>query len=495
MLAVLLPLLLMPGLATAAKPKRGNVPEVVVVSRSWPPIVSVRVAIGGGALTDPAGKEGQALLLWSTALRGAGDRDRQQFATALDALGAHLDVSVDKLGATLLGDVAVEQLQPFLQLVADAVLRPRLDPAELTLERNELLAQLQHLRDDDAALCDDALQRYVYRGQSLGRPTQGTAATLANLDAAQLTVAHKKMVVAGNVRVGLGGAIDVAQAQALVKAAFGELPAGTPPKMDTGKLVQDGRRVLLIDQPKRSQSQMQVALTTVAATHKDRVPLLVANAVLGGPFTSRITREVRELRGWAYSADSSLGGGPTVSTWTAHLGTATKDAVPALELVVKLFEELGRHGVTPAELKFAKDWLVGAHKLSLETADRELAYLMRGMALGMTAAELAAVPQQVQAVDLKTVLRVLKERLKPEHLIAVVVGPAKILADKLAVSAASFGVETIASDGQPELTRGAGNAVTSRPLPADASPTAPGDEPAEPDVDDVDDGADVEDSP
>jgi len=480
----------------APKPQRGAMPEILVVHRPWPPLVSVRVFVGGGSALDPPGREGQTLLGWTSALRGTEKKTRPQWQAALDAIGAHVEVAVDKSGATILADAAADQVEALLRLVAEAVLTPRFDADEVAAQRDELLADLQHLADDDGALCDDALGRYLYRGQAAGRPVQGSAASLHAIAAADLPAWHARQVTASNLRIGFAGALDAARAHDLVKATFVGLPNRAAPRPVAVKAVADGRRLLLLDKPRRAQTQLAVALTTAPATARDIAALLVASAVLGGPFTSRISRDVRQLRGWAYHADATLALGAHTSTWAATLGTATTDAPAALELVVQLWEELGRHGATPAEVQFAKNWLLGAHKLSQETAAAELAYQLRGRALGLNLAEIAAIPARIAAVDHKSVQRALKERLRPEHLVAVVVGPARQLRDKLSESLTQFAVQVLEPDGAPERTTGAGRAVTSKPIAVEATPTAaPAEDGEEADPDDVDDGADLEAAP
>lgn len=467
------------------KAKRGNMPELLVVTRQWPPLVAVRIFIGGGAALDPPGKEGQTLLGWLAALRGTASRDRAQLQAAFDDVAASPGVAVEKSGTWLSADCSADNLPKLLEVIAEVVQHPRFDPAQVQAQRDELLADIAQLRDDDMALCDDALPRYLHRGQAHGRPTQGTPQSLAAVRAEDLAAWHARQIGAGNLIVGFAGAIDKETAERLTAAAFADLPNKPVPKPAAGKIVQDGRRLLLIDKGKRSQVQMNIALSTVGRPHKDMPALLVANAVLGGPFTSRLTRDVRDLRGWAYHADASLIGGASHSIWAATLGTSPADAVPALELVVKIWEELARHGITAAELKFAKDWLLGGRQLAMETATAELGNAMAGRALGMDAAEIAALPAKIAALDLKTVQKVIKERLKPEHLVAVVVGPAAVLRDKLLASAAQFAVEEIAADAAPELTSGAGRAVVSKPLPAEATGTS---DRAEPDPDGTDEG-------
>ncbi len=463
---------LLTGLAlpnALAKPKRGVMPPVLVVERPWPPVVQIRVLLNTGSLADPQGQEGLALLTWDTALRGAGSRDRAQMAQALDALGAHLDVQVDKLGVSLVGEVLLEHLDTFLDLLADTLLRPKLTDADIEQVRAQLLADVTHLRDDDSALAHDAIGRYLYRGQTLGRPTGGTETTLRGLTADAVRQFHKHCVVAGNVRVGFAGPVDETTAKALVEKHI-DLPAGTPPKVTLPHGVRDGRRLLLLDKPRHTQSEVVIAWPTVAAHHKDMTAIGIANAILGGTFTSRLNREIRELRGWSYNTWSALSSGPQLTTWALGFTPETNDTTPALELAVKILEEMAQQGLTPQELRFAKDYLKGMHLASLETAERELGMRMRAQQLGMSADAIDNYAAHVEAVDYKTIQRVLHEHIKPEHLTAVVVGQGRVLEQKLRESAAQFEVELLPQDGRPEHTSVRGKTVGTRPVQVEEAP-------------------------
>lgn len=459
----------------APKPKGGHaVPSVLVVQRPWPPVVTVRIVVGSGSLADPAGQEGMAQLCWSAALRGAGDRDRAQLAEALEALGAHVDIAVDKMGATVVGEALVDQLDAFLPLLADVVLRPRFETAEIDKARTQQIGDLVHLRDEDESLAHEAIGRYLYRGQLLGRPTGGTEASLQRIQPADVRAWHKRQIALGHVHMGFAGDIDLARAQALAQKHFADLPAGRAAvKLPSAHAVLAGRRLLVLDKPRRSQAQIVLAQSAPPLGHRDHIPLLVANTVLGGTFSSRLTHEIRELRGWSYNAWSSLAAGPGLTTLAMGFAPANADATPSLDLAVRIVDELQREGVTPAELRFAKDYLKGAHRFSLETADRELEQRLRGAHLGLPADDLDTFAARVEAVDLKTANRVLRDHLHAQHLVGVVVGSGKALTEKLNQAASQFTVEVLPAMGAPELTKGQGRVGgTLRPEPPEQAPPA-----------------------
>jgi zinc protease len=452
-----------------AAPRRPAPVELLQVERPWPALVAVRVAIGGGASLDPQGQEGLALLGWNAALRGAGERNRAELAQALDALGARLEVAVDKQSAVIYGDVAADQLEPFARLLADVLLRPRFEPAEVEAVRAELVADLEQLQDDDEAQAGDAAGRYLYRGQAQGRPTAGTAASLRAIDATKLKAWHKRLVVSGNLRLGLAGDLRGETAKKTLLAALDSLQSGPVPSPKLAKMVAQGRRLLLIDKARRTQAQVVLAMTAAPAKHKDLLAMLVGNAVLGGTFTSRLNREIRELRGWAYQTWSGLAAAPGTSTWSLGFASANRDTPAALEMAVRVVEEMQSLGVTPAELRHAKDWLKGAHGLAMETATGELAQRMRFAELGLAQSDLDQFAQRVEAVDAKAVQRALREQLRPDHLVGVVVGSARALAEKLSSSSAAFQIERIGATDLPEATTATGLLGGTRPVlpPAD----------------------------
>ena len=399
--------------ATTATAARGHAvgsantahPQVLVVSRPYPPLVAVRVSVAGGSLRDPPGKEGLSLLCWQTALRGTATRTRAQQAEALEALGAHLDVATDKFSTTLSGDVLLEHLPTFLGLLSDVLLRPRFDPKEFEAGRAQLLAELTSARDDDDWLASDAIGRYLYRGAPLGRPTTGTPTSLGALKAADCAALHAASVVQGQVRIGFAGPLDLAEAERLVTAHIGSLPKGKVAAPTAEPPPQDGRRLLLLDKPKRTQAQVQLAVQTAGVKDSDFVPLVVANAMLGGAFTSRLVTEIREQRGWSYGVSSSLVGSATQSAWTIQFAPGNAVAPKAVDLAVQIVEELRQHGLTAKELQFAKDFLIGSQQLALESAERELVQRMRALELGLPASDLDRFADRVRAVSTADVQR------------------------------------------------------------------------------------------
>src|SRR5206468_3594012 len=108
-------------------------------------------------------------------------KTRQVLDEALDALGARIDVLVDQDSTRLSGHVLARNLEAFLALLADIVLRPEFKAAEFTRTRREILAQLDEQRNDDRSLCARFFDRRLYGDHPYGRAADGTAKSLARI--------------------------------------------------------------------------------------------------------------------------------------------------------------------------------------------------------------------------------------------------------------------------------------------------------------------------
>ncbi|HTA18770.1 MAG TPA: insulinase family protein, partial [Polyangia bacterium] len=151
---------------TRAKGPGGSL--LIVESNRTVPLVHLVFASRSGSASDPRHREGLMNLAAEMALRGAGGKTREQLDAALDALGATLEVDTQPDETRFEGDVLARNLDAYLALVADVLLRPTFAPAELTRTKRELVAQIEELRTDDRALCGRFFARNVFGDHPYG---------------------------------------------------------------------------------------------------------------------------------------------------------------------------------------------------------------------------------------------------------------------------------------------------------------------------------------
>ena len=103
----------------------------------------------GGSLGDPAGKEGSAALLAELLEKGAGKRDALAFAEAIESVGGELAASAETESLAIEASFLARDVDLMVELVADALLRPRLDPQEFSKARTLAVQSIAAAKDAD----------------------------------------------------------------------------------------------------------------------------------------------------------------------------------------------------------------------------------------------------------------------------------------------------------------------------------------------------------
>jgi zinc protease len=148
----------------------------------------------------------------------------------------------------------------------------------------------------------------------------------------------------------------------------------------------------------------------------------VLNHILGGgSFTSRLYREVREVRGLAYSVYSALLPLDHTALFVAGTGTRSDRATQALEVILDEIHKMAESGPTAAELADAKSYLKGSFALRFDTSSKIANQLVQMQVENLGIDYIVKRNDLVNAVTLEDVRRVAK-RLLDHKLLTVVVG-------------------------------------------------------------------------
>ena len=368
------PLLLSPpaGAQRAAGPA-GSV--MIVEETPGLPLVTLVLAARTGSAVDPKGKEGLAQLGADLARRGAAGRPRAAIEDELDGLGASLHAEVDPDSIRLYGQVLVRNLDPFLDLLADIVLRPDFPEDELDRTRRELISQIEEARNDDRTLCGRFFERRLYGEHPYGHPSEGTSKSLSRVRREDLRAFHRKVFVGGNLIFAAAGGVSLPQLRDRLLARFGKLAPGPvpPPPALPAPARQEGWRLQLVDKPDREQTQIMFGHPSLPANHPDRLALQLVMATFGGrAMNATLMDEVRTRRGLAYGAYMSFQGRRGPGAIRGWVYTAKNRTVTTLKLVLRLYRKLRKEGIPADKLRFMQGYLVGSLASEMDDPGRRL---------------------------------------------------------------------------------------------------------------------------
>jgi zinc protease len=184
-------------------------------------------------------------------------------------------------------------------------------------------------------------------------------------------------------------------------------------------------QVIVVDMPGSGQAAVAVAKGALARSDPRYYRTLVANAVLGTGFSSRLNQEIRIKRGLAYGARSSIDARRSEGPFIAATQTKNPSAPEVLALVLAEMKRLGAEPIPAAELTTRKAVLNGSFGRTIETTSG-LAGLISGFVLeGVDPAEIARYTASVSAVTPQEAQAAAAELLAPQGATMVVVGDAK----------------------------------------------------------------------
>ena len=400
---------------------------VVLVEESRAiPLVDVTAVLRTGSLADPLGREGLTRLAARMLRMGTARRSAEATEEALEALGATLSIDVSHGTVRFSASVIARSFPAFLALLGEILAAPALRPKDFARVYRESVADLAQQRDNDRWLASRAFRSALFGDHPYARSPLGTAQSLKRVKRSDVATHLARHVTAPNLILGFAGDVSARELPALVERAFGGLPKTAAPAVRLAAPVRrEGRRLVVVDKPGRTQTQTFVGTIGSRLRDPDFHPLLVANTAFGGTFSAPLVQEVRARRGFSYSASSRLGADREREAWSLYAHPSAENAAECLALELSLVERFVAKGPTSAELRFAKSFLVKSHAFDLDTPSKRLEPRVEAEIHGLPKAFHARFVERVAAVELDDARAAIRRRLSSRDLTIAVVATAR----------------------------------------------------------------------
>jgi len=396
------------------------------------PLVSIVFALRGGSALDPAGKSGLARLALRMLRRGCEGMTAEEIDFRIDSLGAEMAVDTSSSTVGVHAQVIARNVDAFVDLLTRLLSTPAFPLDQLDRLKRETIAEIVEARDNDRVVAQKALQRTLFEGHAYGNNAGGTTQTVAAVTRDDVVAFCRRYLVRGNVVVGLAGDVTEDRATALAARLAQALAPGSAAPDDVPEpRPRAGRYLLVVDKPNRTQTQMVVGALGTSPGDDDHVALVVANAVFGGTFTSRLMREIRSKRGWAYGASSRAAIDRHRQAWVMSTFPSAQDCGPCLNLAIQLLDAWVTEGVTRREVAFIQRYLVRSHAFDVDTAAKRLHQALDVELFGLPGDYFSAWTDHVRAVTPESANAAIRNRIRPSDLLAVVVGTASQVLDPL----------------------------------------------------------------
>jgi zinc protease len=404
--------------------------RVYLVASPSIPMLDVQLDFDGGSRRDPAAQAGLAgatagLLSDGVAAQpGLPALDENQLSEAWLDLGAQFgaQASADRFTLSLRTLTEPDLLQRAVALAARQIAAPAWPQAVWQRDRERILASLKEAENRPGTHANRAFARAVYGQHPYG--FQPDAATFNAINVADMQAFYRRHVVACRAQVTLVGAIDRAQADAIVGQFMAPLKSHGCESLPAVPQVRALERAVEERLPfAAAQAQVSIGQPGIARNDPDFFPLFVGNYILGGGgFVSRLTTEVREKRGLTYSVFSYFAPGRHAGAFQIGLTTRPDQAAQAVEVSRNVVKQFVEQGPTEAELVAAKAYLVNGFSLSIDSNRKLLDNVANIGWNGLPLDYLDTWTQQIERVSVADIRRAFARVLQPDRMVTVVVG-------------------------------------------------------------------------
>jgi zinc protease len=389
---------------------------LLVAERPAVPIVTATLLLQAGAVFDPPGKSGVANLSALMLTQGTTTKSATAISEAIEFVGGSLDVTAGHDTTRLSFSVLSKDLDLALDIMADLLISPTFPTAEFAKKVPEVLAGIKRKQEDPGTVAAETFSSLIYGGHPYGRPTDGTEASVSAISREDLVAFQAARYRPNGAILAVAGDVRLADLKRRLEGRLrGWLPGGLAPVAPPAPATPMARVTKALPRTV-TQANIVFGLAGIPRDHPDYYALFVMNHILGGGFNSRITQKIREEKGWAYDAGSSVFAGKYAGEFSVRMQTKNDSAREAIEAALAEIRRMREQPVSVRELADAKAFLTGSFPLRLDTSAK-LAGLLAAIEqhnLGLDYVE--RYPQIINAITAAAIQRVARTHLDPERI-------------------------------------------------------------------------------
>ena len=395
--------------------------EAWLVEEHAIPMVAVEIMFSSGARADADGQDGAAYLTAALIEEGAGDMDSQGFSLRKEDLSARIGFDSGRDEFTVGMRALSVNLKESFELLHIALTEPTFEQRQIDRVRDQVLSGMKSdLVSPDTQGATEWFAQ-MFPGTPYGRPTKGTPETITPLTRDDIIATYGRMAGKSRMFIGVVGDIDAATLGPLLDETFGDLPEGV--ELDNSIIEGSGVSGTHLIKADIPQSTAIFGHKGLLRNDDDFLAAYVMNHIFGGGgFGSRLTSEVREKNGLAYSVYSYLNPMDRAGLYMGGVATANERVKQSIDLIRAEWRRLAEEGVTADELEKSKKFLTGAFALRFDSNAKIARYLAGLQAADLGIDYIDTRNDLVNAVTVEDVNRVAGRLLKPDELFIVVVG-------------------------------------------------------------------------
>lgn len=330
---------------------------------------TVMILVGAGSRYETKTNNGISHFLEHMAFKGTKKRpSAMDISVLIDGMGGEFNAFTGKETTGYYIKSSAQKAETSMDVLSDMLQNSLFNAKEIEKEKGVILEEINYHDDSPTHRIGDVYERLLYRDTPLGWNIDGEKDVIRAIQRQDFVDYTSSLYSPSNMTLVVAGGIDNDKIIALANKYFGEMK-----RLNTLKYVKTAEEHqtkpgILIKEKKTEQIHIAIGFRTVPNDHKDKYPLYLLAAILGGGMSSRLFHEVREKRGLAYYVGTSSDHYSDCGSLVTGAGIDPKRAKEAIAVIIEEYGRIARRTsrVADAELQKAKDFIKGHTVLRLE---------------------------------------------------------------------------------------------------------------------------------
>ncbi len=349
----------------------GNGIRVVTIPMPGVESVSAGIWAGVGSRFESPENSGMSHFLEHMLFKGTRKRTARDIVCSIEGRGAYMNAFTQEESTCYYVRVASDGLAKAYEVLCDMVASSAFPVDEVKREQGVIVEEIMMYRDQPSHVVHDMMTEGMWKGHPLGMSVAGTTESVRAVSRRALVKFYRDHYVPSSIVASFAGKVDHEECVKLVRGHLGRMKSRSTCKARPAT-TRTGITPIMLRDSSIEQAHVSMGFRLFGRKDPRRYTLKILNAILGENMSSRLFHSVREKHGLAYSIHSSVHLLKDTGALVIGGGFDKTRIVKALDVTVKELLKLQGKLVGQAELKRAKEYVVGQIKLGMESTSSRM---------------------------------------------------------------------------------------------------------------------------
>jgi len=394
--------------------------DLIMVPYGSLPKATIRIIVKTGNIHEKENEVWLSDLLADFMQEGSNNLSAIDIDEKIAGMGGNIDMWVRSHNTAIETSVLSNFTSDAVKLLGDVILNPKWPEKELKRLKNNMKRNLSISLSRPGSQARKDFMATMYPNHPYGSAFP-TEKQIDDYEVDDIKKFYANNFGAQRTAIYVVGKFNKSAVKNAVRSTFSKWKKGPEDSYPVAQ-PSTGNKVKIIDRPGAPQSTILYGLPVSDPSKEDFIALDIANSLIGGSFSSRITSNIREDKGYTYSPYSTINANYKSGIWYEYADVTTEFTGASLDEIKKEIYKIQNEAPTKEELNAIKNYEVGSFTLRNSSPRGIISQLNFIDIHDLDDSYLESKVNKIMAITPQQVQELTKKYIRPENMTLIVVG-------------------------------------------------------------------------